>query len=60
MCDRCRVGRQGLASKDRAMLRTVLETEDPEVVRATVQALPVDAVLPFIDRLGHMLRFADQ
>ncbi|XP_043239355.1 WD repeat-containing protein 43-like [Amphibalanus amphitrite] len=51
---------QGLASKDRAMLRTVLETEDPAVVRSTVNALPLDAVLPFIDRLGHLLRFADQ
>ena len=51
---------QGLASKDRTMLRTVLQTEDPEVIRRTVQSLPVDAVLPLIDRLGFMLRFADQ
>ena len=42
------------------MLKTVLQTDDPEVIRSTVQALPVDAVLPFIDRLGHALRFADQ
>ncbi|XP_037071883.1 ESF1 homolog [Pollicipes pollicipes] len=51
---------QGLASKDRTMLRTVLQTEEADVIRTTVQALPVDAVLPLIDRLGYMLRFADQ
>ncbi|KAJ8920002.1 hypothetical protein NQ315_006532, partial [Exocentrus adspersus] len=46
---------QGLHSKDRDILRTVLYRKDDTVVRNTVKRLPVTVLIPLIQELTHFI-----
>ncbi|XP_014283733.1 WD repeat-containing protein 43 [Halyomorpha halys] len=47
---------QGLESKDRALLESVLFRKDPHVIAETVSKLPVSALPPLINQLNSMIQ----
>jgi len=47
---------QGLNSKDKRILESVLERADEELINDTVKRLPLEAVLPLLETLHHYIQ----
>ena len=47
---------QGLNSKDKRILESVLERADDELINDTVKRLPLEAVLPLLEILHHYIQ----
>ena len=47
---------QGLNSKDKRILESVLERVDEELINDTVKRLPLEAILPLLETLHHYIQ----
>jgi len=47
---------QGLNSKDKHILQSVLERVDEEIINDTVKRLPLEAILPLLETLHHYIQ----
>ena len=47
---------QGLNSKDKRILESVLERADEDLINDTVKRLPLEAVLPLLETLHHYIQ----
>lgn len=47
---------QGLHSKDKSMLKTVLHVDDEEIIKNTVSRLPINVIIPLVNELNYYIQ----